>query len=172
MTGLMIGIGVKNIKNVHPVRKLIAERSRARSQPFHWQDGFKLGPANTPAVPFAFFYLSETRSLMTDETLEVRKRYLEAGLAPIELCRIPDDHIGTELDFVYYLTKRAVESLENRREEEALKWFQMRNDFLKEHIAQWVPFLVEKIMKSSSEGFYEGAVLMLMEFNEPYCRTL
>lgn len=39
-----------------------------------------IGPLEIPAMPYASFYLSPSRSLMTDETLDVRRRYLEAGL--------------------------------------------------------------------------------------------
>jgi len=39
-----------------------------------------IGPTPPPAVPYASFYLSETHSLMTEETLAVRKQYLDAGL--------------------------------------------------------------------------------------------
>jgi len=39
----VIRIGGENIKSEHPVMKLIAERARSGSQPFHRQDGYKLG---------------------------------------------------------------------------------------------------------------------------------
>ncbi|HSR12968.1 MAG TPA: molecular chaperone TorD family protein, partial [Thermodesulfobacteriota bacterium] len=46
-----------------------------------------LGPGHPPAIPFASYYLSETRRLMTQETLDVRRRYLEASLAAKDLHR-------------------------------------------------------------------------------------
>jgi TorA maturation chaperone TorD len=71
-----------------------------------------IGPAHPPAVPFASFYLSESHSLMTEETLEVRKQYLEAGLAVKNLYQMPDDHIAIEL-ILYYLTEKVLELSDN-----------------------------------------------------------
>jgi len=127
-----------------------------------------IGPVHPPAVPYASFYLSETRSLMTEETLDVRKRYLEAGLALKDLYRIPDDHIAMELEFLYYLTQEAIQSMEEGRDEEASKFLTMRNDFLKEHMALWLPGFVEKIIQSSNEDFYKGAAILLREFVDVY----
>jgi len=39
----MTGMGGKNVQSAHPVMKLIADRARSRSEPFHRQDKFKLG---------------------------------------------------------------------------------------------------------------------------------
>ncbi|MFN3406991.1 MAG: molecular chaperone TorD family protein [Caldimicrobium sp.] len=36
-------------------------------------------------MPYASFYLSESRSLMTEETIDIRRRYLEAGMAVKDL---------------------------------------------------------------------------------------
>ena len=47
------------------------------------------GPGQMPAVPFASFHLSRSKALMTQDTLLVRGRYLEAGLAVEALNRVP-----------------------------------------------------------------------------------
>ncbi len=120
-----------------------------------------IGPKNPPAVPYASFYLSESRSLMTDETIDVRKRYLEAGMAVKELYSIPDDHIGIELEFIYYLTQRAIEYFEDGNREEASRIFEMRENFFNNHMMKWISPFVEKILESSSEDFYKGIALIL-----------
>jgi putative dimethyl sulfoxide reductase chaperone len=128
-----------------------------------------IGPVHPPVVPYASFYLSESRSLMTEETLEVRKRYLEAGLALKDLHQIPDDHIAMEIEFLYYLTRQAIQGLENGREGEASKFLAMRNEFIKEHAALWVPLFVERIVESTTEGFFKGTAMLLQEFIDIYC---
>jgi TorA maturation chaperone TorD len=125
-----------------------------------------LGPVHAPAIPYASFYLSETRSLMTEETLEVRKRYLEAGLALKNLYSIPDDHIGIELEFIYYLTKEILQLNESNREKESLKLYQIRQDFLKDHMALWVPSFAQKVVDSTQEDFYKGGAFFLREMVE------
>lgn len=120
-----------------------------------------IGPQNPLAVPYASFYLSESRLLITDETIDVRKRYLEAGMAVKELYSIPDDHIGIELEFVYYLTKRTIEMFEQAQREEASRLFEIREDFLNDHMAKWVSFFVDKVLETTQEDFYKGAALIL-----------
>ncbi len=120
-----------------------------------------IGPQNPPAVPYASFYLSESHSLMTDETIDVRKQYLEAGMAVKELYSIPDDHIGIELEFVYYLTQKTIELFELQQRDEAARLFEIRGNFLNNHMAQWVPLFVEGILNSTHEDFYKGAAFIL-----------
>jgi TorA maturation chaperone TorD len=127
-----------------------------------------IGPVDPPVVPYASFYLSESRSLMTEETLEVRRRYLQAGLALKDLHQIPDDHIAMEIEFLYYLTRQAIQGLEDGREGEASKFLAMRNEFIIEHAALWVPLFVERIVESTDEGFFKGAAMLLQDFIDTY----
>lgn len=122
-----------------------------------------IGPQNPLAVPYASFYLSESRLLITDETIDVRKRYLEAGMAVKELYSIPDDHIGIELEFVYSLTKKIIEFYEHGLREEASRLFEIREDFLREHMTKWIPLFTDKVLESSQEDFYRGAAVILGE---------
>ena len=120
-----------------------------------------IGPKNPPAIPFASFYLSESGSLMSDVTIDVRKRYLDAGMAVRALYSTPDDHIGIEIEFLEYLTERVVELLDREEQEAASRFFGMREDFLKNHFSRWVPEFAEKIATATSSDFYRGAALML-----------
>ncbi len=122
-----------------------------------------IGPAPPLAMPFASYYLSESHTLMTEETLGVRKKYLEAGLAVKDLHRIPDDHVGIELDFLYFLTANILELSESGKEEEAEKLLKIRGAFLKDHFALWVPRFASKITESTQQEFYLGAASLLIE---------
>ncbi len=122
-----------------------------------------IGPAHPPAMPFASYYLSESRTLMTEETLGVRRKYLEAGLAVKDLHRIPDDHIGVELDFLYYLTTHALELSENGKDKEAERLQSIRRDFLRDHFALWAPLFANRVIESTQEEFYRGAASLLIE---------
>ena len=120
-----------------------------------------IGPARPPAVPYASFYLSESHSLMTDETIDVRKRYLEARLSVKELYSVPDDHIGIELEFIYYLTGKTIESFEKGEQEEASRFFEIRSDFIREHFSKWVPEFINNILNFTTEDLYRGAAILL-----------
>lgn len=120
-----------------------------------------IGPIKPLAVPYASFYLSETRQLMTDETICVRGKYLEAGIALKELYSVPDDHIGIELEFLYHLAHEilSLEQKDNHSEASALE--EIKTDFFANHVAQWVPEFTEHIVSSTQEDFYKGAALLL-----------
>ncbi|MEW6410711.1 MAG: molecular chaperone TorD family protein [Nitrospirota bacterium] len=120
-----------------------------------------IGPANPPAPPYASFYLSESHFLMTDETIEVRKKYLEAGLSVKELYSVPDDHIGIELEFIYYLTGKTIESFEKGEREEASRFFEIRSDFIREHFSRWVPEFINNILNFTTEDLYRGSAILL-----------
>ena len=149
--------------------KLMIESARRNSQRLsEWTEELAveyarlfIGPENPPAIPYASFYLSESRSLMTDETLDVRKRYLDAGVAVKDLYSIPDDHIGIELEFIYDLTRRIIEKFEKEPREDVSRLFEIRDDFISGHMAVWVPLFVEKIIKAAGDDFYKGASCLL-----------
>lgn len=120
-----------------------------------------IGPNNPPAVPYASFYLSESKTVMSDVTIDIRKKYLEAGMAVQELYSIPDDHIGIELEFLQYLTERIIELFEKGQREEASNLNEMRDEFLKGHFSKWAPHFSDNIIASTNDDFYRGAAIML-----------
>ena len=120
-----------------------------------------VGPKNPPAIPYASFYLSESKTVMTDVTSDVRKRYLDAGMAVKDLYSTPDDHIGIELEFISYLTEKIIDLYEDGQRSEASRLFEIRHNFINEHMALWVPVFVEKILESTQEDFYKGAAIVL-----------
>ena len=121
-----------------------------------------IGPQNPPAPPYASFYISRSKILMTDETIEVRKKYLEAGMAVKELYSIPDDHAGIEFEFVYYLTQRIIELFGKGQGEESTMLYEIRNSFIREHMAEWIPVFADKIYESASGDFYKGLSRLLV----------
>ncbi|MCB2216984.1 MAG: molecular chaperone TorD family protein [Desulfobulbaceae bacterium] len=128
-----------------------------------------IGPKSPPAVPFASFYLSGTRALMTEETVAVRKKYLERGMAVKQLYQIPDDHIAIELEFLYYLTNQAIEAYQSGQTATAEQELDARNDFIISHFVQWVPMFADKIIQHAEYDFYKGAAQMLKATVTEYC---
>jgi len=122
-----------------------------------------IGPKKPPAVPYASFYLSETKTVMSEVTTDVRKKYLEAGMAVKDLYSTPDDMIGIELEFIFYLTVKITDLLEVGQSDEASRLFEIKNNFLNEHMALWVPIFVDKIIESTQEDFYKGAAAVLKQ---------
>jgi len=120
-----------------------------------------LGPQHPAAVPFASFYLSETKQLMTDITIQVRRYYLDADMAVTGLHRVPDDHIALELEFLTYLADEAVKNLEKDDAVAASEASVRLGSFHQEHLAKWVPLLADRIYENAESDFYRGAALAL-----------
>lgn len=120
-----------------------------------------IGPKNPPAIPYASFYLSESKTIMSNVTIDVRKMYLDAGMAVQNLYSIPDDHIGIELEFLQYLTEKIIDLFEHGRREDASRLYEMREAFLNDHIASWIPYFADKVIESTQEDFYKGAACIL-----------
>lgn len=122
-----------------------------------------LGPIKPVAIPYASWYLSESRQLMTDDTIDVRRRYLDAGMAVRDLYSTPDDHIGIELEFLCHLTREMVAAHEAGDGKRASELEDARNGFVEDHLKQWVPGFIASIADSDASRFYRGAALLLDE---------
>jgi len=127
-----------------------------------------LGPASPAAVPFSSFYLSESKRLMTDDTIEVRKRYLDTGMASKYLHSVPDDHISTELEFIAFTAQETIQLWEEGAFVEASRKYETMNDFLTNHLALWAPAFAGNIIENSNEDFFKGAALTLTGVIEGY----
>jgi TorA maturation chaperone TorD len=120
-----------------------------------------IGPLEIPAMPYASFYLSPGRTLMTEDTLDVRRRYLEAGVAVRDLGRTPDDHLGIELEFLHFLTLQA--ALAEARGDEAARdrALAQRASFVEEHAALWMPAFAEAFAAATEEPAFQAAAQLL-----------
>ena len=121
-----------------------------------------VGPAQTPAVPYASFYLSPSRLVMTEETLAVRRQYVDAGLARRNDVRIPDDHLGLELDFLYFLEREIALAQAVRDCDTAQALRGRRTGFVRGHLSQWVPRFASDVLGASSHDFIRAAVALLL----------
>jgi TorA maturation chaperone TorD len=55
--------------------------------------------------------------------------------------------------------------------EEAKARMRQRDEFTREHLAVWVPQLVDRILENSKEEFYRGAANLLRQFIDAYQST-
>lgn len=120
-----------------------------------------VGPGETPVVPYGSFYLSPTRNLMTEETLAVRAFYLDAGLAVQNLHRVPDDHLGIELEFLYWLTQQTAERADDGDREARSRFLDLRDSFIHDHYSKWVPEFADALDRATSEPFFRAIATVL-----------
>lgn len=120
-----------------------------------------LGPQHPAAVPYASFYLSETRQLMTEITIQVRGYYLDAGMTVTGLHRVPDDHIALELEFMAYLADESVRNLKSADAEAASAAVARLEIFYHEHLTKWLPLFADRVQEGAESDFYSGTALAL-----------
>ena len=100
-----------------------------------------VGPMTLQAPPYASCYLEPEPQLMGASTLKVRRLYEMAGLVMPLQGRLPDDHLGVELDAALgFLTMAERFDVEEPR---ALWRY-----FLHEHLEAWVPLFLDRARRA------------------------
>ena len=113
-----------------------------------------VGPYKLFAAPYGSVYLDGERKIMGDSTLDVKNRYREAGLDTAKNFKDAPDHISAELEFMYYLIFKEIESFSNSDIESAIDFIQKQKDFLEHHLMAWVPGFANSIIDSAENPFY------------------
>lgn len=102
-----------------------------------------VGPMALQAPPYASAYLETEPRLMGQTTIQVRRIYDMAGLGSPLQGRLPDDHIGVELDAALGLSAMAREL---EAEEPRALWAY----FLHEHLGAWIPRFIERARRAEA----------------------
>ncbi len=113
-----------------------------------------VGPFELKAPPYGSVYLDGERKVMGDSTMEVMKLYEMAGLVMDEDFKELPDHIAVELEFMYYLIYKEIETQENSEKEKALAFKEIRNHFFNHFLCPWVPSFCQRIKESTDNPFY------------------
>lgn len=116
-----------------------------------------IGPYQLLAPPYGSVYLDNQRQIMGDSTLDVVKRYRNAGLAVDDGFKNPPDHIAAELEFMHALVIKELIALHNGLADDVAGCLEEQSDFLTFHIGQWI-------------DAFSG--LIIQETNLPYFRYL
>ncbi|ACL19283.1 cytoplasmic chaperone TorD family protein [Desulfitobacterium hafniense DCB-2] len=115
-----------------------------------------VGPFDLLAPPYGSIYLDGQRRLMGDSTVEVLQAYREAGLTLSNDFKQPPDHIITELEFLYYLIAKHLETKDN-------KWLTMKDAFNNKYLRPWIMDFANRIENNSKNKFYKGLAKLTQE---------
>lgn len=111
-----------------------------------------VGPNRLEVPPYESTYRNAERVVMQDETLAVRRFYEKAGLVVSKKNIEPDDHIALELEFVCYLLENSLKDA---------TYYQFYEEFLEEHLFQWVESHCELIREKTVNTFLNGVSYIL-----------
>lgn len=123
-----------------------------------------IGPRRLPAPPYASVYTSPNKMMMQEETIDVRKMYLENGFRMLKLNQEPDDHVGAEMEFIFVMSTKAIEAMRHDNREELLKSIETQLNFLSNHLLKWIPNFCKDIMEDSTNLFWYNIAAFFQEF--------
>ena len=123
-----------------------------------------LGPKQLIAPPYESVYRSCNRLMYGEETDHVRMFYENAGMMMQKKAKLPEDFIGTELEFMYLMSHRMYQAIEQGQEEQAIKIAIYQYEFLIQHMNEWIGKFSKDIMEGTSMEFFKVSAAYLNEF--------
>jgi len=125
-----------------------------------------IGPKKPIAVPFESVYRSEKHLLMREFAYEVREFYAQVGLEVEKKDHFPDDFIGFEFQYLFYVSKLVIELIKHKREKEAEELILVRKEFLQEHPLKWFFDFCDDISKGSKEKIWKNLAEFILKILE------
>ncbi len=112
-------------------------------------------------VPMAQYvkpYESAYRDGLTGDgvTRTVRQYYRGAGGDVAPTYGDLPDHLGAELEFMFFLCEKERQCWESENVKEARQHLEAQEDFLRRHLLQWIPDLCREIEGKTESGFYRA----------------
>ncbi|MBI2937573.1 MAG: molecular chaperone TorD family protein [Thaumarchaeota archaeon] len=140
---------------------LSSEEHRTRLS-VEWTKLFRgVKPGYSPLPPYESLYLGGW--LDGSLTTEIRNEYLESHFdLSNQWLGEPQDHIGLELGYLSFLSRRESEAWANEDFEKAHHLLSLESGFLKKHLAVWISQLSGEIKQYDEIGIY-GRVAEITE---------
>lgn len=112
------------------------------------------GPVKAEAYPYESMYIDG--EVMGASTLDVLRRYEEAGVGVSDDFKDLPDHVSAELEFMHYLTARELEAWQRKDQDEAVRFHLLAHSFLNDHLARWVSDFADATLLNATTPFYLG----------------
>jgi TorA maturation chaperone TorD len=106
-------------------------------------------------------YRNERGLLFQNAYFDVLEKYREVGLGKREDFLEPEDHLSLELAYMAHLSGRITSSIETGKEEEAKKYYQYQENFLKDHLLPWIPRFTRGLSETSPSTFYKALACLV-----------
>lgn len=110
------------------------------------------GQTNVPAHPCGSMYLGKQQFEV--EFAEWITDYYSKGGFDSRQQNHPPDHISTELLFIFHLLIKATEGFQHDNPEMATFFSEIRCQFIREHMINWVPEFSRRILVNSKSLYY------------------
>ncbi len=118
--------------------------------------GLFAGPYSIPAPPYGSVYIDGERKVMGDSTMDVIKRYQHFGLDISDKFNEVPDHITIELEFMFFLIFKEIESLRANLPGQTQELLLHQRSFHTDHLNIWIPAFTGCVIDHSSNKFYRN----------------
>ena len=115
-----------------------------------------IGPYSLPAPPYGSVYLEKEHKVMGDSTMEVQKRYHYFGLDISRHFKEVPDHIAAELEFMFFLTYKEIESIRSNSPDQAQEILLHQKSFHNDHLNMWIPEFTHCVIEHAGTEFYRN----------------
>ena len=115
-------------------------------------------------LPYESVQCDDSSMIMGESRDAVYKWYAGEGMRLGEDCKVPEDHLYLELQFMSIMAGRAADALQ------AGDWPRLDHlvgsmrGFLEEHLLRWAPTLCDQVAQLARTDFYRGIALMTKGF--------
>lgn len=123
-----------------------------------------IGPRKPIAPPYESCYRTHNKQLFGMTSIEVRRQYQILGLQINTIGSEPDDFIGFELEFMYYLTHRLVRAFEENNDNEIVKLLKYQKEFMTSHLSRWIEEFTEDIYSNTEMEYFKVLARFTQEF--------
>lgn len=97
---------------------------------------------------------------------EARAFYKKVGIDYPADSKVFADHLGTELEFMAFLSEKEAVALEKGEEEEASRWHELQKEFFKSHVESWMFQYLDDLDSNAYHPFYKDMSVLTRNFLE------
>lgn len=123
-----------------------------------------IGPMALPASPYESPYRTMEATLFQENTLVVREIFRNAGYLPKAYQHVPDDHVSIMCHFAALCARKALEEYRNGNAEAAALALRQHNEFLRDHMGNWIGEYARQLRSSKTAVLYPQLVEGLAAF--------
>lgn len=123
-----------------------------------------LGPKRPIASPYESVYTSYRKQIFGESAIAVKKQYEEMGLKIQSKAHIPEDFIGYELEFMYYLAYFTVILCDDNNFEKINDIIKYQQRFLEEHLKNWIEQFTSDIVENTNMEYFKVLGKFTKEF--------
>ena len=115
-----------------------------------------VGPFSLPAPPYGSVYMENERKVMGDSSMDAKRRYQSFGLDISKNIKEVPDHITVELEFMFFLIYKEIESIQSNASEQTQELICHQKSFLCDHLNMWVPDFTNCVIEHAGTEFYRN----------------